>query len=95
MRNTTETLDKLYLELANVVHPETKSSHDLDNEKRNKILRQALVLAVDEMEHYPVNTPTCPECTEGQTPNDLNTGLCGWHHALKVLREIPESEQTP
>jgi len=55
-----------------------------------KILRDALVRAVDEMEEYNTLTATCPECTDGSVPNDLNKGLCGWHNALKVLREIPD-----
>lgn len=42
-----ETLSKLYLELAHVVPPETKSFRDIENEREIDLLRKAVVRYCD------------------------------------------------
>jgi hypothetical protein len=38
--------------------------------------------------HYPLPSSGCIECTVGAVPNDLNTGLCAYHNAERVLRNV-------
>lgn len=37
---------------------------------------------------WPAPDRGCIECTSGTVPNHLNTGLCAFHNARKVLRHV-------
>lgn len=42
-------------------------------------------LSSDTEGRYPAADSGCIECTVGTVPNRLNTGLCAYHNAKKLL----------
>ncbi len=38
--------------------------------------------------HYPSPDSGCIECTCGTVPDKYNTGLCAYHNAKKLLRQV-------
>ena len=51
----------------------------------NRMIQAHLNTESDSEGRYPAPDAGCIECTYGTVPDRLNTGLCAFHHAKKLL----------
>lgn len=69
-------------------HADLKALRSRVHELETALNRMALAHENTESDsegHYPLPDTGCIECTRGTVPNNLNTGLCAYHNAKRLL----------
>lgn len=72
------------LEASNATRASLRRIHELETGLNRMVLAHEN-LSADTEGKYPSPDAGCLECTVGTVPNRLNTGLCAYHNAKKLL----------